>query len=465
MIKRFLNGLSLFSRAYNATKHQIFVSMMLLLMVTMVFAILMWLAEGSANPDFGFWDALVWTFVKYVEDPADITSSPVTVLGQIVGTMVGVLGIAIFAVPAGLIGSGLMDAMDDEKHEQEIDEFKHRLHKVFRREANKSLRQYLNTLPDKGGEALKKLNFVPQFVPLSRIQIRQGMDLKDVHEVCQKYPQFRLKNLAEAMSDEDMPEDRFVLNTFPCNTSYGCCIDRGSMVTIVCPVGFSETGTGWFAYYMAKLGGFNYVCKELEVDPDELDSFFNMSDQPLYEKKTIDEYGPKDKHACRVIAEKQRRRQDFIDDLKRLNRGAGSWVIIMAAHLKSSENQIDFHFSSTIKDGSRPTVVDTLAYDLFYESFSKEMSTDFGLSSVQHSARYPLVSKSLAYRLQDVEGVGCNAFVLRPSTNLMIFDVRKVLYAYRMASIISHSFDNAKGMEQADIEDFRSTDFGFMENA
>ena len=71
--------------------------------------------------------------------------------------------------------------------------------KTFRREENKSLREYLNTLPDKGGEALKRLNFVPQYIPVSRLQIRQGMDFKEVVTVCKKYPEFRLKNLAEAL--------------------------------------------------------------------------------------------------------------------------------------------------------------------------------------------------------------------------------------------------------------------------
>ena len=277
--------MSLFVKAYQTTKHQMWASVKVLVLITFVFAILLYIAEHSVNNEFSFIDALVWTFVKYVEDPADVTTSPSTILGQIVGTLVGVLGIAIFAVPAGLIGSGLMDAMEDERHERDIADYRKRLRKTFRREMNKSLRGYLNTRPAKGGESLAKLNFVPQFVPVSRLQIRQGLDIKDIFEVCNKYPEFRLKNLAEAISDEERPEDRFVVNTFPANTSYGCCIDRGSKVTILCPTGFSEVGTGWFCYYLAKLGGFNYVCKEMEVDVDELDSFYNMSDAPLYDKK------------------------------------------------------------------------------------------------------------------------------------------------------------------------------------
>ena len=184
VLKRFvaflMSGLNLFAKAFRATYHQIWVSGIVLALVTMLFAIALVIAEHSASSDYSFWDALVWTFVKYVEDPADIVSPPVTVLGQVIGTLVGVLGIAIFAVPAGLIGSGLMEAMDENKREKELDEYYDRVRKAFRRNDNKALRIYLNSLPDNGGEDMSKLNFVPQCIPVTRLQIRQGMDMKDI---------------------------------------------------------------------------------------------------------------------------------------------------------------------------------------------------------------------------------------------------------------------------------------------
>lgn len=460
----FFKGLNLFKSAYNTTKYQIWVSIKMLAVVTMGFAILMWMAEKSANSDYSFWEALVWTFVKYVEDPADIVAPPVTIVGKIVGTLVGVLGIAIFAVPAGLIGSGLMDAIEEERHEKEIKDNHRRMGKTFRREVNKSLRNHLNTLPDKGGEALAKLNFVPQYIPVSRLLIRQGMDLKEVVYVCEKYPEFRLKNLAEALSDEDNPEDRFVVNSCPINTSYGCCIDRASKVTIVCTAGFSEVGTGWFSYYLAKFGGFNYVCKELEVDPDELDSFYNMSDEPLYEKKTRAEYTAKDKQAIQILNEKETRRADFIADIKRLNHGADSWIILTSATLKTSENPIDIHLTNSRKDGTDVTVNDIKTYDLLYAQLSNVMMQDYGMGTVKQSTRYPLLKKNIAYRLQEKEKLACNIFALRPSTQLMIFDTKKILYAYRMASIISETLDGGKGISIGDVNDFQNTGFGFLEN-
>lgn len=462
-MRRLINGFALFSRAYNATKHQILVSMLLLLMVTLVFAFFMWLAEGGANPEFSFWDALVWTFVKYVEDPADITSSPVTVLGQIVGTMVGVLGIAIFAVPAGLIGSGLMDAMDEKKHENEIEEYKQRLHKAFRRVANKSLRTYLNGLQDKGGDAFARMNFVPEYISASKLLVRHGMELKDVYEVCDKFEEFRLKNLADALNEEEQPEDRFVVEYFPKNRSYGCCIERGSKVTIVCPTAQTDVGTGWFAYYIAKMGGFNFICKDVEADIDEVDSFYNMSEVPLYNKKSRASYTTKDKEAIAMLNRKEQLRADYLADIKNVCKGEGAWCIILTEHQKTTDNVTDIHFADNTKNATNPTVKDVASYNRFYTMFAEQMQLNFGLTSVFQSSRYPLMKSNLAYRLQK-EGLDVNAFVLRPSSHMMVFDTKKLTYAYCMARIISEVLDNGKGIENNDVKDFATTAFGYSEN-
>ena len=463
MINRFFTGVPLFGRAYNATKHQIGASLKVLLLVTLGFATLLFFAEHRANADYSFWDALVWTFVKYVEDPADIASAPATMIGKIVGTLVGVLGIAIFAVPAGLIGSGLMDAMDEERHEQELEQYHKRLWKAFRRAANKSLRSYLNTLPDKGGKEFAKLNFVPQYIPVSRLQVKQGMGLKDVFEVCDTFPDFRLKNLADALNEEEQLDDRFVVEHFIKNRSYGCCIDRGSNVTIICPTAQTDVGTGWFAYYIAKMGGFNFICKDVEADMDEVDSFYNMSEVPLYNKKSRASYTTKDKEAIAMLNKKEQLRADYLADIKNVCKGEGAWCIILTEHQKTTDNVTDIHFADNTKNATNPTVKDVASYNRFYTMFAEQMQLNFGLTSVFQSSRYPLMKSNLAYRLQK-EGLDVNAFVLRPSSHMMVFDTMKLVYAYRMARIISEVLDNGKGIENNDVKDFATTAFGYSEN-
>ena len=115
---KFYNHFSLLYKAFASTHREAFASVVILLILTIIFTFVLWLAEKN----FSILDSLAWVVVKYVGDPAEVASSPVTIFGQVIGTMVGVLGVAIFAVPAGLIGSGLLDAMAEEREREDREE-------------------------------------------------------------------------------------------------------------------------------------------------------------------------------------------------------------------------------------------------------------------------------------------------------------------------------------------------------
>lgn len=455
------SGIRLFKTAFRNTRRQIFVSGIFLVAITCVLTIILYLAESRVDPEFSFWDAFIWPYEKYLGDPGKVVDDPLmSPIGKFIGTLVGIMGVAIFAVPAGLIGSGLTDAMDEEKREDELNGFRRRMQKAFRRSANKGLREYLNALPDGGGEAMKALNIVPQRVKVAKMQTRQGMDMNDIIDTCNKFDEFRLKNLADAHSDEDDAEDRFVVEHFPLNRSYGCFVNRGSKVTIVSTSSFDEVGIGWFTYYLAKMGGFNYLSKELEVDTDELDSFYNLSEKPLYDKKPLSAYDEKkDKEAVKVLKEKHTRRDDFMADLKQVVQ-EGSWVIIITEHLKTKENRSDFHFAYSQKGGANTTINDVEAYQRLFKQFDAAMKADFGLDSVIASPRYPLLKKNLGYTIRK-DIADANVFVLRPSSELVNFNDRKLAIAYRMASVISQQLDGGRGIQPDDVKDFKETGFGY----
>lgn len=456
-------GLCLFKTAFVNTRRQIFVSGVFLVIVTFVLTIILYLAESRVDPNFSFWDALIWPYEKYIGDPSKMVDEPViSPIAKIVGTLVGIMGVAIFAVPAGLIGSGLTDAMDEEKREQELFGFRRRMQKAFRRKSNKSLREYLNMLPDGGGDQFKTLNVVPQRVPIAKMQVRQGMDLKDIMDTCRQFPEFRLKNMADAHSDEESTEDRFVVEHFPLNTKYGCFVPRQSNVTIVCTSSFDEVGIGWFTYYLAKFGGFNYISKEIEVDTDELDSFYNLSPKPLYDKKPISAYDKKkDKEAYDTLKSKQENRDEFKAHLYQSVHN-GSWVIIFTEHLKNSINQVDFHLAESLKDGSQSTISNQHQYAQFCDAFASMVKSEFGFETAVNSSRYPLLKKNLGYTIRE-KYPDSNVFVLRPSSELMNFDDRNLVIAFRMAQLISEQLDGNKGITDDDVKDLKETGFGYQE--
>ena len=58
------------------------VSVVILIIVTFVLAFGLYLAEVRVRPKYSFWDAMVWNFVKYVGDPAEYASAPITLQGK-----------------------------------------------------------------------------------------------------------------------------------------------------------------------------------------------------------------------------------------------------------------------------------------------------------------------------------------------------------------------------------------------
>ena len=159
------------------------------------------------------------------------------------------------------------------------------------------------------------------------------------------------------------------------------------------------------------------------------------------------------------MKKKQDHRDEFFNDLKEVVHD-GSWVIIITEHLKTKENQTDFHFANSQKKGMEPTINDIETYQDLFEQFDAAMKTDFGLDSVISSSRYPLLKKNLGYTIRrDI--ANANVFVLRPSSELVNFNDRKLAIAYRMASIISQQLDGGRGIQPDDVKDFKETGFGY----
>lgn len=491
--KRKINSFKLFWNAIKGSGPDIWVSLQVVIGITVVLAIIFYFAEHRAQPEeYGFWQSIWWALLRYIGDPGKFAQvAPVTMVGRIIAMLIGILGILIFAIPAGVIGARFRKAIDDDKRKNDLDDYRKRMTKSFRRVANKSLRTYLDKLPDKGGDKLKKLNFVPLNRTFSRMQVRQGLDAKDVSDVCRSFPEFRMKNLAQAALAEDEAADRLVVEHFPINTVYGCCINRGSKVTIISTSSYSELGTGWFSYYLAKLGGFNYISKDIEVDPDEVDSFFNMDDEPLCDKKKRSEWNAIKRgevkveddafnvltgvdDALSVLDKKEKSRMAFYNDMKKLLNNDGSWLIEISAIDKSKDNPNDFVFNDMTRDKKQSSIIDEETYQNLYRKLADILDKELELTSEIRPQRYAFTKKNLAFFLrkkgEDDNGEPkapiipneFNAFALRISSKLMNLDVRKLIAAYLMAVTISEQLDDNRGIQEFDVKDFSMTGFGYQ---
>ena len=449
----------LFLKAFRATKREMLVSVVILIIITLLLAYGLYYAEARVRSDFSYFDALVWNFVKYVEDPAEVATGLVTTAGKVFGTLVGVMGVAIFAVPAGLVGSGLIDAMKETRHEKKIEEASVRLHKRFRRIAQHASWFYNEK------KMKKKYTCVPVYRSLVELQVKTGLKTDDLIEAVANCPDMRLVNLASCDRPENHPQDRIAVVHFPLNREYGCCLDRGSDVTIVAPVAVTETGTGNFAFSLAAMGGFNYVSKEISPNPDDPFGFYSMKKSNL---ELIDDYDKKEDvesqalhflHDLRALKERSERRDRrhwfvfVMASTKAIEWHVHLWRLATDSAKKLPQLEVDDPTNknkSTVTMGSTVTSQD----ESVYQSIANDVRERLGKRTAQVNNVEQRIVTVVADTRKYLQGVGaenvmcrvgggkdCNAFTLRMAFDLLVFNAKHLLLAKDIADAIKTAIE------------------------
>lgn len=394
-----MKSFRLFWRAVKSTRHEMWVSLQVLIAATLLLSLMLYIVEHKAQPEIfhNYWDALLWSFMGYIGDPGEFAAyAPITFWGRVLKIACALVNIAIFAVPAGLVAGGFSDAIAEDKRNRELEEYQTRLLKAFRR------RQDRHT----------KFRVVPRYVSPVDVQTMQQMDTKDIIDAVRNSDSFRLRNLASAIPAAHNPQDRLVIEVIPKEdaTSYGCCIDRGSKVTIVAPTAANEVAIGNFAYYLALYGGFNYISKEREEENDLPRSYYLVDDNPT---------------------ELEHR---YLDDIRRMSRGG--WVIFLIA--SDSVHDENIHFITAIQkklNAGDSTVIDRETFDKLYSKVSGDMKETFDLKSECDTRYLPVGKKNVAMRIG--AGKDCNAFTLRLDWGVAAFDDRNIAIAHALAREIA----------------------------
>ncbi len=396
------NSFVLFGRAFKNAKKDFWVSIQVLLVVTIVVAWIFYLVEHAVQPEeySNPWDAFVWAITRYIGDPGKFAGKgPITLTGRYLDTFIGIMKILIFAVPAGLVANGFRKAMEEEKRKIQLTKFSTRLHKAFRRKQCR----------------YTHYRVVPRFVSIVDVQATQRMDTKDILDTIDFCQDFRLRNLATTQSINERPIDRLVVEHFSLkgSTSYGCKIDRGSDVTIVSTSSVSEAGIGHFAYYLALYGGFNYISKEFEQNPDEPCSYYLIGDE----------------HAEPQL-------EEFLRDVRALTHGDKKWGVFMLSASGAEEpvHPTQFHFVHNVQkklEIQPTTTIDEEKFLQLYQQISEMLEKDFQLKADLDEFYLPVGKKNIATQIGG--GKECNAFTLRTAFSVTVWDDRYISILRKMA--------------------------------
>jgi voltage-gated potassium channel len=109
---RYADEFRLFGNVLSAKKREIMVSAILVLMLVILASSLMYYIEHDHQPEaFSSIPAAMWWAVVTLSTVGYGDVLPLTPLGKVVAACVSVMGIALFAIPAGIIASGFVEEM------------------------------------------------------------------------------------------------------------------------------------------------------------------------------------------------------------------------------------------------------------------------------------------------------------------------------------------------------------------
>lgn len=123
-ITRYSSKINMFARVLKKERHVLFSVLLLALFYIFITALVMFNAEPHINPTTGeetfhsFFDALYWATVTLTTvGYGDLC--PVTEIGRVVSMLSSLFGVAIIALPSGVITASYLDELREQKQKKQ----------------------------------------------------------------------------------------------------------------------------------------------------------------------------------------------------------------------------------------------------------------------------------------------------------------------------------------------------------
>ena len=428
-IFRYMTSFNLLKAAFMSKKAELAVSLQFLCIITLILSFLLFFVENKAQSEYytNGWKAMVWAFNQYIKDPGGFAYvPPASTIGKLIACAIGILKIAIFAVPAGLIGSGFLQAVNAQKEKETLKKISEKLHLAFERKLDVHTGLYLS----------------PISLPFANVQASQGLAEADIFKVVEISDDFRVVNLGITVPADRMAPDKLAIEHFVLNRPYGCFINRGSKITIAAPSSSMDPAIGYYAYYLAKIGGFNLVSRELGVSRPYR-SFYNQSFDG--EVAGLNE---------------------FMDDMNSVTADAGNWVITLLP--SSGANEPEFPTQLHVEYGGKKGDEGFHGTDLLVKDIEKAnklfceleetMDCRYGIKTDRQ--RYHDTSSPNIFLRKLKNAAQTNGFVLRIAWSVLLWNTQKIDVAKTLAQVLKRQIE---GLALPDCPDLKIKDIGYQD--
>lgn len=115
-IGRYSESLQTLGRVFVAKREELLTTLLAGLVLLVVASTLMYYVERDRQPKvFSSIPAVMWWGVSTLTTVGYGDMYPETPLGKVIGSMVAVLGVGLFALPAGILGSGFVEMLQEKK--------------------------------------------------------------------------------------------------------------------------------------------------------------------------------------------------------------------------------------------------------------------------------------------------------------------------------------------------------------
>ena len=245
---RYMKSQNLVINAIRNKRQELILSMQIVFFITVILSAIMYQIEKTVQPEnFGdIIDAFLWSLSKFIGGIGGYGDfTPITLWGQFIATVVGILGIALFAIPAGIIGAGFVEEIENFKNDENLKAKNNILLAAFNNEIQASA--------IKSKRIIGLSHIRRRFIPFAAAEFKLMLTRDEI---------INIANNGKGISLTKVNGEE-VIQSFEENTIYGTLLDRNSEITIISSSAATQQFLGHFTYAISEYLNANYICSEL----------------------------------------------------------------------------------------------------------------------------------------------------------------------------------------------------------
>ena len=298
---------SLIINAMKNKKHELNISMQVVLIITIILSAILYFVENPSQPEnfSSIIDAFLWSLSKFIGEIGGYGDfAPVTISGKILATFVGILGIAIFAVPAGIIASGFVEEIEQVKKGEDDENFYNKISSGF---SSEHLLTYIRAKKKLGLEHIRR-----KFFMLNDVKFKMNIPESSILSIAEMERGVRIRNYMKE------GKEFTVIEFFNNNAPYGTFSNRDSQITVISTHSKDQPFLGHFSYALSEYLNANYLSVEkYSVSDFDAERNVNFAINNVY----LDETG------CLAI-------ESFKQDLEKVSKNNQLTILVRAAGSK-----------------------------------------------------------------------------------------------------------------------------------